>query len=56
MRNAISGSQFRRDVKLAQKHGKDIAKLREVTLLLLGGSPLPARKRDHALGGDWQLR
>jgi DNA-damage-inducible protein J len=38
-------AQFRRDVKLAQKRGKDMAKLREAILLpillLKEGSPLP---------------
>ena len=54
MRNPERGAQFRRDVKLAQKRGKDIAKLREVILLLIDGVPLPARYRDHSLGGDWK--
>ena len=35
MRNPIIGTQFRRDVKLAQKRGKDMAKLRDVILLLI---------------------
>jgi mRNA interferase YafQ len=35
LRNPISGTQFRRDVKLAQKRGKDMTKLREVILLLI---------------------
>jgi mRNA interferase YafQ len=47
LRTAISGAQFRRDVKLAQKRGKDMAKLREVILLLVEGKPLPARYKDH---------
>jgi mRNA interferase YafQ len=47
LRTAISGAQFRRDVKLAQKRGKDTAKLREVILLLVEGNPLPARYKDH---------
>lgn len=53
MRTLISGAQFRRDVKLAQKRGKDMAKLREIVLLLVEGKPLPPRYRDHALGGEW---
>ena len=35
MRTPISGAQFRRDVKLAQRRGKDMAKLRELILLLV---------------------
>ena len=54
MRNPVSGAQFRRDVKLAQKRGKDMAKLREVILLLIEGSPLPARFKAHPLAGDWR--
>ena len=34
MRIPVSGAQFRRDVKLAQKRGKDMAKLRDIILLL----------------------
>ena len=47
MRNPISASQFRRDVKIAQKRGKDMEKLREAILLLVEGKPLPARYKDH---------
>ena len=54
MRNPISGSQFQRDVKLAQKRGKDMAKLRQAILLLMEGSPLPPLYKDHPLGGDWK--
>ena len=47
MRNALSGAQFRRDVKLAQKRGKDMAKLREVILLLIEGRDLLQRIHHH---------
>ena len=50
MRNLISATQFRRDVKLAEKRGKDMAKLRELIELLAAGGPLPARYKDHSLG------
>ena len=30
MRSPVKGAQFRRDVKLARKRGKDMGKLREV--------------------------
>ena len=52
MRTPISGAQFRRDVKLAQKRGKDMAKLREIILLLVEGKPLPAQYKDHPLSGE----
>ena len=54
MRDPLLGTQFRRDVKLAQKRGKDMAKLREVILLLIEGTPLPPRWKDHPLGGNWK--
>jgi mRNA interferase YafQ len=40
--------------KLAQKRGKDMARLREVLSLLIEGSPLPPRCKDHSLSGDWK--
>lgn len=55
MRKLVSGAQFRRDVKLAQKRGKDMVKLREVILLLIEGNALPARLKDHPLSGEWKL-
>ncbi len=54
MRNLIRGAQFRRDVKLAQRRGKDLSKLRELILLLAEGQPLPPRYKDHPLSGDWK--
>ena len=35
MQNPVRGTRFRRDVNLAKKRGKDMAKLREVTRVLL---------------------
>ena len=54
MRNLVRGAQFRRDVKLAQRRGKDLSKLREVILLLAEGGPLPPRYKDHPLSGEWK--
>ncbi|MGB7592754.1 MAG: type II toxin-antitoxin system YafQ family toxin [Terriglobia bacterium] len=53
-RNLIRGTQFRRDVKLAQRRGKDMSKLRELILLLGQGSPLPPRYKHHPLAGEWK--
>ena len=39
----LEGAQFRRDVKLAQKRGKAVVKLREAILMLIEGSSLPPR-------------
>jgi len=41
-------------VKFAKKRGKDMAKLRQVILLLLQGKPLPPHCKDHPLGGRWK--
>ena len=54
MRDVIRTSQFKRDVKLAEKRGKDMARLRQVLLLLIEEKPLPERYRDHSLGGNWK--
>jgi len=50
----VQASRFKKDVKLAQKRGKDMGKLKAVLSLLIEQSPLPALYRDHALSGDWK--
>ena len=45
--------QFKKDIKRQQKRGKDLRKIKAVIDLLLSGSPLPPKNRDHALGGNW---
>ncbi len=54
MRTAIRGTQFKKDVKLAQRRGKDMNKLRELISLLLEGGPLPPHYRDHSLQVRWR--
>jgi mRNA interferase YafQ len=54
VQNLIRGAQFKRDVKLAERRGKDLAKLRELILLLVEGDPLPPRYKDHSLSGNWK--
>jgi mRNA interferase YafQ len=44
-------SQFKRDVKLVQKRGKDTGLLRAVIEILARGQTLPATYRDHQLKG-----
>ena len=53
-RNLIIGARFRRDVRLAQRRGKDTSKLRELILLLAEGRPLAPRYYDHPLTGEWK--
>lgn len=53
MLTPVRPGEFRRDVKRAEKRGKDMAKLRQVLLLLLNGETSPERYRDHPLRGNW---
>ncbi|MCA7888884.1 type II toxin-antitoxin system mRNA interferase toxin, RelE/StbE family [Burkholderia metallica] len=53
MRTPVYSTQFRRDVKLAEKRRKDLGKLKTLITLLLTGAPLPATYRDHPLKGEW---
>lgn len=48
--------QFKKDVKLAKKRGKDMNKLAAIMQLLIDGLPLPVALRDHALTGNWLPR
>ena len=54
MRSPSFTGQFKRDVKLAEKRGKDMSKLRAVIELLLAGGLLPRELGDHPLKGEWQ--
>ena len=53
MRQPEYSTQFRRDVKRAQKRGKNVSKLKELLALLVEGDELPPRYRDHPLKNDW---
>jgi mRNA interferase YafQ len=53
VREIVRSTQFKRDVKLAKRRGKDMAKLRDWVQMLAEGKPLPPVYRDHPLGGDW---
>jgi conserved hypothetical protein TIGR00053 len=50
----VPSSRFRKDVKRAEKRGKDMSKLRDVLALLVQQDELPPEYRDHALRGDWR--
>lgn len=45
--------QFKRDLKLAKKQGKDIDKLFEVISTIAEGKKLDSKYRDHNLSGDY---
>ena len=46
-------TQFKKDVKLMLKQGKDIQTLLDVVELLRTDAPLPDRCHDLALFGNW---
>ena len=54
MRSISRTSQFKKDVKKAEKRGKDLKKLRIVLDLLIDGKLLPDSLRDHALQGEFK--
>jgi mRNA interferase YafQ len=53
MRQPDYSGQFKRDVRRAQKRGKDMEKLKTLLTLLIEGNPLPAAYLDHPLKGRW---
>jgi len=53
MRQPDYSSQFKRDVRLSQKRGKDMSKLKTLLGLLIEGKPLSAIYLDHPLKGGW---
>ncbi len=46
-------SQFKRDLKLAKKQGKDVNKLFDVISTIAEGRKLDEKYRDHNLSGDY---
>jgi mRNA interferase YafQ len=54
MRTPVRSNQFKRDVKKAEKRGKQLGKLRAMLLLLINEQPLPQTCHDHPLKGSWK--
>ncbi len=54
MLTPVRSGRFKRDVRQAEKRGKDLAKLRHVLLLLINEQSLPEAYRDHPLRGQWK--
>jgi mRNA interferase YafQ len=50
----VWSGRFKRDVRRAQKRGKDMDKLKAALSLLIEQAPLPANYNDHPLRGDWR--
>jgi mRNA interferase YafQ len=49
----VWSGRFKRDIRRAQKRGKDMAKLKRAILLLSERAQLPPSYHDHALRGYW---
>lgn len=56
MRKPNYTTQFERDVRLQQRRGKDMEKLRQVLTALISEEPLADRYRDHPLKGNFKNR
>ena len=53
MLTPVHSTAFRRDVRKAEKRGKDMGKLRALLTLLIEQRSLSERYRDHPLKGSW---
>lgn len=53
MREVARSTAFRKDVKRAEKRGKDMTKLKVVILQLINDIPLDPRYRVHPLKRAW---
>ncbi len=47
-------TQFKKDLKLAQKRGHDMQSIAEVIKKLAAGETLPEKNKDHALVGNFK--
>ncbi|WP_019223229.1 type II toxin-antitoxin system mRNA interferase toxin, RelE/StbE family [Bartonella rattaustraliani] len=54
MFQVIRSNQFKRDLKMVAKRGKDLGTIKKVMLLLEQRKPLPLRYKDHSLKANWQ--
>ncbi len=53
MRTIHYTSQFKKDVKLAQRRGRNLDRLKKIIAILARGEILDARFRDHDLLGQY---
>jgi mRNA interferase YafQ len=54
MLNIVYSNQFKKDVKMVQRHGKNMSKFKVVVELLIKKQQLPKALRDHPLKGEWR--
>ena len=55
MRTPNYTTQFERDLRLLQRRGKDIEKLKQVLAALINEETLAERYRDHPLKGNYKI-
>lgn len=48
-----TGARFRKEYRLAKKRGHNMKLLDDIITALARGEKLPAKNKDHALGGRW---
>ena len=53
-RTLHTANKFEKEIELAKRRGKDMAKLRAVIDLLITRQPLPREAYDHPLKGQWK--
>jgi mRNA interferase YafQ len=53
MRGIAHSNRFKKDIKLCQKQGKDMNKLKTILDILKSTDPLPIQYKDHPLKGKW---
>ncbi len=49
----VFSNQFKKDMKLAQKRGFDLGKIKAVISVLASGNTLEPKYRDHSLTGNY---
>ena len=53
MKELVTASAFKKDLRRCGRRGKDLKALRDIVEALQRGETLPVRCRDHALVGNW---
>ena len=54
MAKIIYSNRFKKDVKLRQKQGKDMNKLKAIFDIFIEDRPIPSKYKDHPLTGKWK--
>ncbi len=54
MLQLVHQARFHKDLKVLLKGGKDLEKIKIIISLLAHGKTLPAKNRNHKLGGEFE--